>query len=197
MHTYGAWAAAWWQWALEVPASVNPVSDITGEHCAEGQTGHVWFLAGRGFESGSVVRSCTIPTGTALFFPLINAFYGAFLTDAPETRTEEFLRAQVQCQHVVLRADIDGIAVTNPLQYFEQSLLFDVQLPEDNVLGVSEDDIPALLLSPSVDAGYYLFLQPLPPGEHTIHWEASQSCPFGDFMQDVTYHLTVQPPARK
>src|SRR5439155_1670768 len=106
----------------------------------------------RGFESGSVVRSCTIPMGTALFFPLINAFYGAFLTDAPETRTEEFLRAQMQCQNVVLRADIDGIAVTNPLQYFEQSLLFDVQLPEDKVLGVSEDDIPALLLSPSVPA---------------------------------------------
>ena len=182
----------WWQWALETPASVNPVLDTTGEHCAEGQTGRVWFLAGT-FGNGTVERSCTVPTGTALFFPLINAFYGAFLNDPPETRTEEFLRAQVvTCHNFVLLAEINGVAVNNPLQYFEQSPLFDVQLPEDNVFGLGEDVIPELLLSPSVDAGYYLFLWPLPPGEHIIHWGASQSCPFGDFTQEVTYHLTVR-----
>jgi hypothetical protein len=189
--TYRAWAAAWWQWALETPASVNPVLDTTGEHCAEGQRGRVWFLAGT-FGNDTVERSCTVPTGTALFFPLITAFYGAFLNDPPETRTEEFLRAQVACNHVVLSAEIDDVAVNNPLQYFEQSPLFDVQLPEDNVFDVGEDVVPELLLSPSVDAGYYLFLRPLPPGEYTIHWVASQSCPIGDFAQEVTYHLTVQ-----
>jgi hypothetical protein len=196
--SYSEWAAAWWQWALETPASVNPVLDLTGEHCAEGQTGRVWFLAGASFGSGSAERSCTVPAGTALFLPLINAFYGAFLDDPPETRTEEFLRAQVECHDVVLSAAIDGSEVNNPLQYFEESPLFDVELPEDNVFGVGEDDIPELLLSPSVDAGYYLFLQPLPPGEHTIHWEASQSCPLDDdftqdFTQEVTYHITVKP----
>lgn len=196
--TYSQWAAAWWEWALETPASVNPVLDTTGEHCAEGQKGHVWFLAGSTFSGGTVERSCTIPTGTALFFPLINAFYGAFLNDPPETTTEAFLRARVACTNVVLSAEIDGTPVSNPLQYFEQSPLFDVQLPEDNVFGVSEDDVPELLLSPSVDAGYYLFLTPLPPGEHTIHWTASQECPFvpGEelipFEQDTTYHITVR-----
>lgn len=190
-HTYSAWAAAWWQWALETPTSVNPVLDTTGEHCAEGQTGRVWFLAGT-FGNDTVERSCTVPTGTALFFPLINAFYGAFLNDPPETRTEEFLRAQVMCDNVVLLAEINGVAVNNPLQYFEQSPLFDVQLPEDNVFGVGEDVVPELLLSPSVDAGYYLFLRPLPPSTYTVHWVASQSCPFGDFAQEVTYHLTVR-----
>jgi hypothetical protein len=189
--TYSAWAAAWWQWALGTPASVNPVLDNTGEHCAEGQTGRVWFLAAT-FGNGTVERSCTVPTGTALFFPLINAFYGAFLNDPPETRTEEFLRAQVTCNNVVLLAEINGVSVDNPFQYFEQSPLFDVQLPKDNVFGVGEDVVPELLLSPSVDAGYYLFLRPLPPGTYTIHWVASQSCPFGGFAQEVTYHLTVQ-----
>jgi len=190
-HTYSAWAATWWQWALETPASVNPLLDITGEHCAEGQTGRVWFLAGA-FGNDPVERSCTVPTGTALFFPLINAFSGAFLNDPPEMRTEEFLRAQVMCQNAVVSAEINGVAVKNPLQYFEQSPLFDVQLPEDNIFGLDEDDAPELLLSPVVDAGYYLFLQPLPPGEHTLHWEASLSCPFGDFALEVTYHLTVR-----
>lgn len=32
--TYGRWAAEWWQWALGIPADVNPVVDTNGEYCA-------------------------------------------------------------------------------------------------------------------------------------------------------------------
>ena len=189
--TYSEWAAQWWQWALETPASVNPVVDQTGQHCAEGQMGHVWFLAGT-FGTVPVVRTCTIPTGTALFFPLINSLYAAFLNDPPATRTEDYVRSQVACTDVSISAEINGVPVSDPLQYYEQSPLFDVQLPADNVFGFGEDDVPRLLLSPSVDAGYYLFLHPLPPGTYTIHWVASQSCPSGPLAQQVTYHLTVR-----
>ena len=44
--TYGRWAAEWWQWALGVPGAVNPLTDTTGEHCAQRQVDKVWFLAG-------------------------------------------------------------------------------------------------------------------------------------------------------
>ena len=192
--TYSQWAAQWWQWALETPASVNPVLDKTGQNCAEAQMGHVWFLAGTfGLpDFDRVERTCTIPTGTALFFPLINDFYGAFLNDPPETRTEDFMRTQVACTDVSISAEINGVPVRNPLQYYEKSPLFDVQLPADNVFGVGEEVVPRLLLSPSVDAGYYLFLSPLPPGTYTIHWVASQTCPAAHYDQEVTYHLTVR-----
>jgi len=183
---YSAWAAAWWQWALETPASVNPVLDLTGARCAEGQTGRVWFLAGS-FGSDPVERTCSVPTGTALLIPLINAFSGATPGDPPETRTEEFQRAQVACTYSGLSAEINGVAVNDPFQYFEQSRVFDVQLPADSIFGIGE-----VVVSPTVDAGFYLFLQPLPPGEYTIHWAAAMSCPFGSSSQDVTYHLTVR-----
>src|SRR4051794_6421772 len=115
--TYSQWAAEWWQWAFETPASVNPVLDLTGEHCAEGQMDHVWFLAGTfGTVPASVVRTCTIPTGTALFFPLINAFYGAFLNDAPATRTEDYLRSQTACTKVSISAEINGVPIEDPSQ---------------------------------------------------------------------------------
>jgi hypothetical protein len=183
---------------LGTPASVNPVLDENGERCAEGQTGRVWFLAGTFGGGEARTRACIVPTGTALFFPLITNFYGAFLSDPPETRTEEFVREIVSCQNAAVSAEINGVAVQNPLQYFEQSPLFDVQLPEDNVLRLGDDVIPQLLLSPSVDAGYYLFLRPLSPGEYTIQWKASlSSCPGGNFTQDVTYHITVQQPSRR
>jgi hypothetical protein len=61
---------------------------------------------------------------------------------------------------------------------------------EDNLFRASSDDIPELTLSPSADAGCYLRLTPLPPGEQTLHWQArSAACGFG---QDITYDLTVE-----
>jgi hypothetical protein len=95
-----------------------------------------------------------------------------------------------------LVAEIDGALVKNPFQYFEQSPLFDVQLPEDNVFGVDETVVPQLLLSPSVDEGYYLFLRPLPPGRHNIYWKASWVCSFGEISEEVTYELMVVPRGR-
>ena len=44
--SYGKWAATWWQWALGIPAAVNPLTDPTGQYCAQGQVDRVWFLAG-------------------------------------------------------------------------------------------------------------------------------------------------------
>jgi hypothetical protein len=190
--SYAELGAEWWQWALGTPVSTHPL--LGNGPCTVGQRGHVWFLGGTFGLNAPVERTCTVPNGTALFFPLINAFYGAFLNDPPETRTEEYMRAQVACEvPTVLKAEIDGVAVKNPFQYFEMSPLFDVQLPEDNVFGAGPDVIPELLLSPSVDQGYYLFLNPLSPGSHTIHWEAAWVCPFGSFTENVTYTLTVRP----
>lgn len=192
--SYSEWAATWWQWILETPVSINPGLDPTGEHCAVNQSGHVWFLVGS-FAPGVVVRECTIPTGTALLFPLSNAGFFAFLNDPPEQRTEEFLRAQVACVESaeIPLVEIDGVPVGNPFQYFERSTIFQVILPEDNLFGVGEDVIPELTLSPSVDAGFYLFLNPLPPGSHTIRWQSrSPECGFNE-IADITYHLTVSP----
>jgi hypothetical protein len=64
--------AQWWQWALSIPVSVNPQTDTTGENAVVGQRGSVWFLAGV-FGGSTVMRECTIPQGTTLFFPVINA----------------------------------------------------------------------------------------------------------------------------
>src|SRR5262249_24006075 len=71
-HTYNEWSARWWQWALSIPAATNPVLDETGAHCAEGQGGQVWFLAGS-FAGGTFTRACTVPPGKALFLSIVNA----------------------------------------------------------------------------------------------------------------------------
>ena len=185
--TYGEWAAEWWQWALTQPTATNPILDPTGEHCADRQSGHVWFLAGS--FGGQVTRHCTIPTGTALFFPVINFVWCAFPDDPPEERTEEFLRSRANAEAAAatdLTATIDGVAVADITgRYLEQSAVFTVILPADNLFGLPE----GFVLDPCVDAGYYLMVDPLRPGTHTIHFAASQ----GDFSFDVTYEITVVP----
>ena len=39
-------SAQWWQWALSIPTSVNPLIDPTGGNGMVGQRGTTWFLAG-------------------------------------------------------------------------------------------------------------------------------------------------------
>lgn len=192
--TYGRWAAEWWQWALGVPFAASPFLDLTGEYCSQRQVDDVWFLAGS-FSTDPVVRTCEIPRRKSLFFPLINNFYGAFLNDPPETRTEEFVRAAAACtEPAQISVWIDGFKVPRSLHFFtgesgSLSPLFNVQLPPDNYFGVGTEVIPELVLSPSAEQGYYLFVRPLPPGQHTIRWVATGCLP--GFSQDITYHLKV------
>src|SRR4051794_22907267 len=74
--TYAQWSARWWQWAFSIPGPVNPLIDTTGAQCAQGQSGNVWFLAGLWVDPplvpNTAVRTCTVPSGKALFFPVAN-----------------------------------------------------------------------------------------------------------------------------
>lgn len=202
--TYGRWAAEWWQWAVGVPPATNPLLDATGANCAERQVDDTWFLAGSFI--GPVERNCTVPPGKALFFPLINIAFFAFLNDPPEQQTEAFVRENGSCtEPAVLSANIDGKPIGN-LQRFttgvsgSQSPLFNVQMPPDNLFGArtggafgrGSQPIPELVLSPSAEEGFYLYVEPLAPGDHTIEWLAT-GCTEGN-EQNITYNLTIPEP---
>ena len=64
----------WWQWAMSIPTSVNPLLDTTGERCMIGQRGSIWFLTGVN-GGGSATLICSVPEDAALFFPVINSFF--------------------------------------------------------------------------------------------------------------------------
>src|SRR5439155_9382309 len=77
--SYGEWSARWWQWAYSLPVDHHPLFDTAD--CSAGQAGRVWFL-GASFapsisDGGQIVaiatRDCRVPTGTALFVPVLNA----------------------------------------------------------------------------------------------------------------------------
>jgi hypothetical protein len=189
--TYGEWEARWWQWALQAPAPVNPLTDTTGEHCRVSQSGPVWFLAGSS-TAEPVVRTCHIPAGKSLFFPIINSFSGALLSDPPKLRKVSYLRSTIACVAQVKRLalTVDGAAARQLHLHLVASTVFDVHLPRNNIFGLTPKQAPKLLVSPTVGLGYYVFMPPLSPGRHEIHFRAAIPC-FGGFSQDISYSLTV------
>jgi hypothetical protein len=185
--TYGEWSAKWWQWVLSLPQDINPLVDQTGEHCAQAQSGPVWFLAGT--FGGSVERTCTIPEGKAILFPILNS--GNVKTDPSET--EEDLRVTTKeavDNPAILEASIDGVPLHNLQNYRAESPLFNVTLPEGNIFGVPE------LNSEAVSDGYWIMLQPLPVGDHSVNFRgADTAAAAGGLVTEVTYKLTIAPEA--
>jgi hypothetical protein len=188
---YPQWGALWWQWVLQTPAPINPAEDPTGANCAVNQPVPGVFLLAGSLDGSIVNRTCTVPVGTAFLMPLINASAFAQQTDPPEQRTEAFQRSVVACienpQPNPLHIEVDGVSQSNTLSLLEKSIVFSVNLPPNNVFGV-----PPQLLAPSVDEGWYSFIETLTPGTHTVRVNASTVACNGGFTQNITYTLHVQ-----
>jgi hypothetical protein len=185
-------ATSWWKWALETPASENPLTDTTGQFAAVNQpNGRVWFLAGN--TGGTTVRTVTVPVGKALFFPIVNVFdvedaiiaggVKLFLIPKP-VQVAQTVVSNIIATATGLSCEVDGSPVPITTANLEQSTPFSLHLPADNILGV-----PAGVYFPAVDSGYYVLLPPLSAGQHTIHWAGSIT--FFPLSLDLTYNITV------
>jgi len=186
--TYNEWTARWWQWAFSMPEALNPLIDVTGEKCANNQSGPVWFLAGTG--GGAVTRECTIPSDKGILVPIINV--------ACDSATEPTLQTEAQLQSCA-KADqdtviakeviVDGVSIANLDSHRFQSPLFNFTFPENNIAGVTPQTAQA------VSDGFWVMLEPLTPGTHEIHFKAALGDPTAigttNFALDVRYLLTV------
>jgi hypothetical protein len=186
---YSALAAKWWIWALSQPTSTNPLTDTTGAQCGNQQTGDVWFLAGTFNTGGKEKRTCSVPAGTNLFFPLINV---VDIEPQADHRTPAYVRGQVASVDVKNRASnltvtFDGIAIGPDVVQYEESPIFAVTLPDDNIFGGAAAGAPGGVYEPCADAGYYALIKNALPGKHTLNFTGT----LGDFSLDVTYKLTV------
>ncbi len=206
--TYEQWAAAWWQWALEMPltnsaGAIHPsYKDSPKFDVTESQTGDVWFLGGPFLDSpsaGTIRRSCRIPTGKALFFPLFNVecssieappFYGA-------TAEHQAGLARYWADHIVDPfCEIDGIPLSNLDAYRVQNPQIEITAPAPWLLGKAGGK------GTSSGDGYFVFLAPLAPGQHTLRFGGAMVVTKGKdptpadqrWQIDMTYHITVAGP---
>jgi hypothetical protein len=191
-HSYAEWSARWWQWGLSLPAAGHPFFGCPAD-CAAGQSGQVWFLAG----GPQTECSCTVPRGTALFFPLFDAECSTLETDPlfhGDTEAQQRACARFWADHIVpssLFCEIDGVPVVDPARFRFSSPQFAFTAPTPWIFG----DVGGA--GTSVGDGYYILLRPLPAGRHTIHFggaahfSVAAGDPFdADQAIDSTFHVT-------
>jgi len=190
---YDQLAVDWLVWVSAIPASTNPLFDGDGSYAAMGQGGKVWYLVGT--TGGSATRTVTVPTGTAVFFPIVNYFwintpeYGdPAWSDDFEADVRALLAGLVDAADGLV-VEIDGRRVPNVYALRAASPVAMCMVPaDDNIFGVPLNPVPRECLAD----GYWALVPPLSVGQHKIRFAGGFNDGSG-FAIDVTYHVTVKP----
>ncbi|HEX7032852.1 MAG TPA: hypothetical protein VF172_07625 [Nitrososphaera sp.] len=186
--SYQEWTTKWWTWFISIPTDQNPIDDHTGALCNEYQQGPVWFLLGSG--GGKVERSCTIPAGKAILTPniIIECSYAEDQSLQNVADLEMCAKEGIDITTEVWTT-IDGKSLPRSEIYRVKSEPFNFTFPENNVFSAPAGP------TQGVSDGYWTFIKPLPPGNHSIHVGGIQvdytvTTPT-NFVEDSTYHLTI------
>lgn len=170
--SYETWTERNWKWFMSIPRGVGPWNDATGAQCGINQSGPVWFIGGP--VGSDFTRSCTIPPGKAIAVPIID-----YINDYPCPAPPPFEPAAGQSLEDFLlkgvKPLVDGFTVHTatldgqPLQERRvTSGLFGFTGAKDLTEGTPSD--PCVTGSPQlgVSDGYFVFIEPLAPGHHTL-----------------------------
>ncbi|MGB5091302.1 MAG: hypothetical protein WBN72_10205 [Nitrososphaeraceae archaeon] len=189
---YQDWVAAWWNWTSEITTDMHPRDDPS-RSCNVNQNGSVWFLPDAlSIESASNPRICEVPAGKAIFIPVITGEMDNIekrnLTDT------EIIKQALACDNYSnnRRAEVDGVSVNglnDPVTYrTNSSHLFNSTMVDNNIYN----------LKPGTGRGFadgwFLFIKPLPIGEHKIHVAGAINAPDPNCNSngDVTWNIRVK-----
>ena len=179
----------WWQWAMSAPEEINPLRDTTGANCSTGQAGPVWFLAG-GFDSSKIHRTCVVPSGKSLFFPVINMVYYPKQAATSLTCKDAKDSARLNNETAVdLFVELDGVQMQDVKKYrVATKKCFNVfaKIPKAD---------HAYDAYPSASDGYWIFLNPLSKGIHVLRFGGrynQSSSADGLMAQDIEYEIEVR-----
>jgi hypothetical protein len=148
----------------------------------------VFFLAGA---AGSVVeRNCTVPAEKGILIP-VSVVACSFAEGIGTTEEDSLKCAQEdQSSNPTLFLSVDGREIQQMEKYRVHSRAFSITIPETT----PENTVFGAKAGPShaVSDGYWITLEPLPPGKHEIHFKSSLTNPITGilfFADDVKYHL--------
>ena len=191
--SHAALTERWWQWLESIPYGVGPNGDPSGANCGVNQEGPVWFLAAP--VGGTFSSACTIPAGKIILsavFAVIDDYpcpppqVGPPFGPPPGQSLDAFLKADITqfvdaVAYATATLDNEALHVRRV-----KTSLFPFTAAASNLQGDS-----CITGSPQlgVSDGYFVFIEPLPPGQHVLRL---QSAATGGPVTDVTTTLTVQ-----
>lgn len=155
--SYEEWARNWWQWHISLPKSENP-KNVSVTSCPVLNNGQVTFIDHR--LVGNYEFSCNIPANTAVLTTILSGE-----SDTDEVGNDE----KAMLGSAKGGGDLSSTAVTLDnvsLKGYDDRIttkFFNITIPKDNIYDASEGTFK------SVVDGYFLFLKPLPKGEHNVN----------------------------
>lgn len=187
--SYPEWVAKWWPWFSIYDESESPATDTTGERCALGQDEPQMWLLILTFGGEKVERTCTIPSNTSIFVPLLAN--DCDQSEKPSfTTREEFIPcavAQTDYLSLDLGLVVDGVPMKDLKKYYVESTLFNVTYPELPAYNVKA----GTYLGAAV--GYFVILEPLSIGNHEILIDTVKIVPPGGIpgspSESVSHHI--------
>jgi hypothetical protein len=206
--TYGQWSARWFEWIMEFPVQdkdgdplPHPNFDDPNFDVSDRQAGGVWFIAGSfvGEDGLPIERTATIPHNKALLIGLLNVECSS--VEPPEfgfhgdTEAEQRDCAKYWADHIVpgsLFLEVDGEDLTDIASFRAVTPQFKFKAPTPWVFGETGGQGTA------VGDGYFVLLEPLPEGQHTIHYGGTFRFTLeedgfeAEFPKDIVIHLTVE-----
>jgi hypothetical protein len=193
-------AAGWWKWALKKPAEVSPLlGDYSWKEqpqgaakCAGGSRLGVWNLAGEfaleedvGGFVGEATRTCKVPAGKPIFFPVFNVICSPATGDTGDLQECATSFTEQLLADSSFFATVDGEDV--PIERVASGP-FTITLPQDNVLGAQPGSYPA-----ATDGIWVYLPEGLTKGEHVITFGGTFPIPGdGTFTLDITYNIIVK-----
>lgn len=177
-HSQVEWSQSYLQWIATFVRGSSPVSDTSGALCAAKQDGDVWFLA-TSDGTAPVVRACSVPAGKALFVPIVGTMERSGNRE-PDCESMARIAAATLSQHVSrLSMTLDGQPVDDLASH---------RLASGGCFALGLRQVPHMTAKTAVADGYYVMLQPLAAGPHTIAVGAR----FDSTVLSTTYHLDVR-----
>ena len=180
---YGEWSVRWWQWFLSIPKSNSPAFDDDGSNVGiRQQYLPVLFLC-QTYENSGVqpIRTISMPKNYSIFMPIINWIS---LLEHDAKTDQELLAVAKERMNVVrnLEFRVNGLQVTELMEYRVLSPLFDVELPQNNIMSLSPG------IRRAISDGFWLFLK---PQSESIEISSFGSCSSGQTRIGVTYKINL------
>jgi hypothetical protein len=182
---YADWTKKWWQWDISVPKAEHPQTNPKVV-CATKVSGQVSFLVHN--LQGPSHYSCTIPANNAILVPISPATCTSI--EAHSIKLADLIHCADEGNHpITFKATFDGVPLTNLENNYATTNIFNMTVPNDNFELLKGGTYP------TAGAGYYVFLKPIPVGEHTLHINArviNPTDPSFNFDYDASYDLKVR-----
>jgi len=179
---YEEWLIKWWQWHISLPKEGHPFLIPNVANCPVGNSGPVSFLTHS--LQGESHLTCTVPSGKSILFPIATGECNSAEAHSDSDPIIQKCATEGQ-KYATFEVTVDGIRLSGlgPDQNYAISRFFNMTIPMDNVFDFKPGTFKAVV------AGYFVFLKPIPTGEHNVSIAARVTNPI-DPSFNFDYHTS-------